>query len=255
MQTFQRAIACRHTELTGGVHRGWGERRAHLRFAAGVVCSAVCTGDHAVAVPVLQPSGWRIIQGAFVGEDRPAAVEMTKARDAAQQPSATSRTRKRKWRKCMGIEPTHDAFDAPCNGFEDRGRHQSCRHFRMGELAKPATPKRAAPTVARTRRRVVPNGPTPRPCGPHQSIASSGQGKRCAWAGLWTLSSKRRVTRTAGSLCRAARPSAGNNAARNAAPKSTPTQHRRPRLAASNRHRRRGFFCCMAVRSAVPVAR
>ena len=29
----------------------------------------------------------------------------------------------------MGIEPTSDAVNAPPNGFEDRGRHQACKHF------------------------------------------------------------------------------------------------------------------------------
>ena len=32
----------------------------------------------------------------------------------------------------MGIEPTHDAVNAPRNGFEDRGHHQVCKHFREG---------------------------------------------------------------------------------------------------------------------------
>ena len=30
----------------------------------------------------------------------------------------------------MGIEPTCDAVNAPHNGFEDRGHHQVCKHFR-----------------------------------------------------------------------------------------------------------------------------
>ena len=29
----------------------------------------------------------------------------------------------------MGIEPTCEAFSAPHNGFEDRGRHQAGSHF------------------------------------------------------------------------------------------------------------------------------
>ncbi len=33
-------------------------------------------------------------------------------------------------RKCMGIEPTGDAVNTPPNGFEDRGHHQVCKHFR-----------------------------------------------------------------------------------------------------------------------------
>ena len=36
-------------------------------------------------------------------------------------------------RKCMGIEPTSDAVNAPPNGFEDRGRHQACKHFPIEE--------------------------------------------------------------------------------------------------------------------------
>ena len=30
----------------------------------------------------------------------------------------------------MGIEPTCDAVNTPHNGFEDRGHHQVCKHFR-----------------------------------------------------------------------------------------------------------------------------
>ncbi|MBB74090.1 MAG: hypothetical protein CMJ75_06205 [Planctomycetaceae bacterium] len=33
----------------------------------------------------------------------------------------------------MGIEPTSDAVNAPPNGFEDRGRHQACKHFLIKE--------------------------------------------------------------------------------------------------------------------------
>ena len=29
----------------------------------------------------------------------------------------------------MGIEPTDRVLDTRSNGFEDRGRHQACRHF------------------------------------------------------------------------------------------------------------------------------
>jgi hypothetical protein len=38
-------------------------------------------------------------------------------------------------RKCMGIEPTYGAVDAPHDDFEDRGHHQVCKHFR-GERAR-----------------------------------------------------------------------------------------------------------------------
>ena len=34
-------------------------------------------------------------------------------------------------RKCMGIEPTYGAVDAPYDDFEDRGHHQVCKHFRV----------------------------------------------------------------------------------------------------------------------------
>ena len=45
----------------------------------------------------------------------------------------------KKWRKCMGIEPTGDARDAPPDGFEDRGHHQVCKHFRLlGARARPS---------------------------------------------------------------------------------------------------------------------
>jgi len=30
----------------------------------------------------------------------------------------------------MGIEPTGDEVHSPPNGFEDRGHHQVCKHFR-----------------------------------------------------------------------------------------------------------------------------
>jgi hypothetical protein len=40
----------------------------------------------------------------------------------------------RKWRKCMGIEPTCDALNAPHDGFEDRGRHQAYKHFRLEKV-------------------------------------------------------------------------------------------------------------------------
>jgi len=36
-----------------------------------------------------------------------------------------------KWRKCMGIEPTGRAVNVRPNGFEDRGHHQVCKHFRF----------------------------------------------------------------------------------------------------------------------------
>jgi hypothetical protein len=32
----------------------------------------------------------------------------------------------------MGIEPTGETVNATPNGFEDRGRHQACKHFRIG---------------------------------------------------------------------------------------------------------------------------
>jgi len=35
-----------------------------------------------------------------------------------------------KWRKCMGIEPTGHTRNVWPNGFEDRGHHQVCKHFR-----------------------------------------------------------------------------------------------------------------------------
>ncbi len=38
--------------------------------------------------------------------------------------------REKKWRKCMGIEPTEDELYSPPNGFEDRGHHQVYKHFR-----------------------------------------------------------------------------------------------------------------------------
>jgi len=31
----------------------------------------------------------------------------------------------------MGIEPTGDTHHAPPDGFEDRGHHQVCEHFRL----------------------------------------------------------------------------------------------------------------------------
>ena len=37
----------------------------------------------------------------------------------------------KKWRKCMGIEPTESRVDRPSSGFEDRGHHQVYRHFRV----------------------------------------------------------------------------------------------------------------------------
>ncbi len=45
------------------------------------------------------------------------------------QVSLGSRDLHEKWRKCMGIEPTKDKLVLPPNGFEDRGRHQTCKHF------------------------------------------------------------------------------------------------------------------------------
>ena len=32
----------------------------------------------------------------------------------------------------MGIEPTCDEVNSPHDGFEDRGHHQVCKHFRVG---------------------------------------------------------------------------------------------------------------------------
>ena len=37
---------------------------------------------------------------------------------------------KKKWRKCMGIEPTDRKLYLRPNGFEDRGGHQPAKHFR-----------------------------------------------------------------------------------------------------------------------------
>jgi hypothetical protein len=31
----------------------------------------------------------------------------------------------------MGIEPTYEGVESSYNGFEDRGRHQACKHFRV----------------------------------------------------------------------------------------------------------------------------
>jgi len=39
-----------------------------------------------------------------------------------------------KERKCMGIEPTSRMFNMRLNDFEDRGRHQACKHFRAFSL-------------------------------------------------------------------------------------------------------------------------
>ncbi len=36
---------------------------------------------------------------------------------------------KKKWRKCMGIEPTDHTVNVRSDGFEDRGHHQVCKHF------------------------------------------------------------------------------------------------------------------------------
>jgi hypothetical protein len=36
---------------------------------------------------------------------------------------------KRKWRKCMGIEPTDRTLYVRSNGFEDREGHQPAKHF------------------------------------------------------------------------------------------------------------------------------
>ena len=45
-------------------------------------------------------------------------------------PGKTPQTRQRKWRKCMGIEPTGHTGTAQPDGFEDRGHHQVYKHFR-----------------------------------------------------------------------------------------------------------------------------
>lgn len=43
----------------------------------------------------------------------------------------TAKRLKEKWRKCMGIEPTRRTVYVRRNGFEDRGRHQAYKHFRI----------------------------------------------------------------------------------------------------------------------------
>ena len=43
---------------------------------------------------------------------------------------AQFRQNRQKWRKCMGIEPTGHTVNVQPNGFEDRGHHQVCKHFR-----------------------------------------------------------------------------------------------------------------------------
>ncbi len=41
----------------------------------------------------------------------------------------------------MGIEPTGPTLNEGPNGFEDRGRHQACKHFPQSELG-PIEPRR-----------------------------------------------------------------------------------------------------------------
>lgn len=45
--------------------------------------------------------------------------------------NGTAKRLKEKWRKCMGIEPTRRTVYVRRNGFEDRGRHQAYKHFRI----------------------------------------------------------------------------------------------------------------------------
>ena len=37
----------------------------------------------------------------------------------------------------MGIEPTGEEVHSPPNGFEDRGHHQVCKHFRKRFCSSP----------------------------------------------------------------------------------------------------------------------
>ena len=45
----------------------------------------------------------------------------------------------------MGIEPTEPTVNDGSNGFEDRGRHQACRHFRW--VLRPAKPRAGFQTL------------------------------------------------------------------------------------------------------------
>ncbi len=46
----------------------------------------------------------------------------------------------KKWRKCMGIEPTDRMVHTRPNGFEDRGPHQRCKHFQQPLTAESRQP-------------------------------------------------------------------------------------------------------------------
>lgn len=70
---------------------------------------------------------------------------------------------KRIKRKCMGIEPTGPALNARPSGFEDRGRHQACRHFRNDDSGKRpsygAVYAQSRPVSSRMRSSYLPSKP------------------------------------------------------------------------------------------------
>ncbi len=74
----------------------------------------------------LQSSGVVLASGSFATACKPLEIPYDS--------SAYVRLTKR---KCMGIEPTGCTFSVQPNGFEDRGRHQPCTHFRSARGGKP----------------------------------------------------------------------------------------------------------------------
>ena len=80
-------------------------------------------------------TAWRIIPGRHLAGASRESEANVKLANVERSRRATSgemplRSQRRKERKCMGIEPTSRTFNMRLNDFEDRGRHQPCRHFR-----------------------------------------------------------------------------------------------------------------------------
>ena len=80
--------------------------------------------------PELRP----FLEEAFDAAPEGAEYAITVLGNAVENPQGwygcNPRTQMENWRKCMGIEPTGRARHARPDGFEDRGHHQVCRHFR-----------------------------------------------------------------------------------------------------------------------------
>ncbi len=120
--------------------------RALVHCHAGCEPAAICTAVGLRLADLMPPADQP--PNGKEHQQKPCIVAWIRSRRAEvmdQSPLVRLKTKRcktlrKKERKCMGIEPTCRAVHARHSDFEDRGRHQACRHFQAGE----ASSKRAA---------------------------------------------------------------------------------------------------------------